>query len=351
VRRGGRTGYLAAALALAAAGALRAQTGAELAAQGVSAYRALEFDAAAALLRRGLGAAGTAVIPDSQRPGYLIYLGATELFRNRRDSAAAAFRQALQVDPRHRPDPLVFPPEVANTFDAVRRLTLYVRVAAPADTAFLLGDELYRVRLYASALHDVTVSVAGEDGRPLRRLYAGPVGDSLDVRWDGLDSTGRAPLEGRLVFEIVSRTSAGRQRTVRLPLATRVERDDTLALPGPAPDSLFLPERTAAGPALRALGAGLLAGAAAAVLPSLVAEDGRGTGGRIVVSASLGLAGIVGFFAERPGRPLPDHIAANAAVRAQWQRDLDRARAENARRRRDVRLRVTAGVQRAIEGL
>jgi hypothetical protein len=50
---------IAAALWLpAAARALPAQTAAELVTQGIAAYNALEYDAAAALLRRGLGTAG-----------------------------------------------------------------------------------------------------------------------------------------------------------------------------------------------------------------------------------------------------------------------------------------------------
>jgi hypothetical protein len=346
VRR--RPAVVAAALLVLAAARAPAQTAAELVTQGVTAYRALEFDAAAALLRRALAMTGGDALADTSRPGVWVYVGATDVFRGRRDSANTAFRQALLADPRHRPDPLVFPPEVANAFDAVRRGTAFVRVAAPRDTVIILGDQLYVARLYASALHDVAVELTLEDGRVARRLYAGPIGDSLDVRWEGLDSTGRAPLEGRLVFQVTSR-AAGRGRIVRLPLATRVVREDTLPHP-PAPAAAqLLPEREPAGPALRTLGAGVLTGLFAAVLPQLIAQDGGTASGRYVVAGALGTAGVIGFLAQRPGRVIPANVAANRAARDAWQREVAMAVAENARRRRDIGLQVTAGRATAIE--
>ena len=346
-----RAAVAAVALLALVAGSARAQTGQELVAQGLRSYRALEYDAAAALLRRGLAATGTGAVADSDRAGVLVYLGATEIFRNRRDSATTAFRQALQANPRHRPDPLVFPPEVANAYDAVRRTTTYIAVRVAPDTAIIVGDQLYTARLLASALHDIAVDVLQEDGRPVRRLYAGPIGDSLDVRWDGLDSTSHTPVEGRLVLQVVSRGATGaRGRTVRLPLATRTEREDTLPLPSALPDSTLLPERTPRGPALRSLGAGLAIGTMAIVLPSLIAEDGEGAGGRFVVAGAVSIAGVVGYLRARPGQPIPDNVAANQAVRNAWQRDLARAQAENARRKSDIHLRITAGHQRAIDG-
>src|SRR2546421_7029008 len=42
--------------------------------------------------------------------------GATELFRDRRDSALAAFRQIAVTDPKYHPSEIIFPPQVTGVF-------------------------------------------------------------------------------------------------------------------------------------------------------------------------------------------------------------------------------------------
>src|SRR2546422_11115323 len=95
---------------------LRAQSARELLGQGVKAYQALEYDAAAALLEESLGRDSAAGLADSLRARALTYLGATELFRGQRDSAAATFRHLVLLNPRYRPDALIFPPPGPNPF-------------------------------------------------------------------------------------------------------------------------------------------------------------------------------------------------------------------------------------------
>ena len=321
----------------------RAQSGRELLDQGVRAYRNLDFDAAAGFLRRSLVVPPAQALSDSARARALIYLGATEVFRGRRDSATAVFRRLLLVDPRARPDQLIFPPEVSNAYEAVRRVTKAVTIAVPADTEIQLGDELYPVRLYATSFHDVAVVVTREDGRVLRPLYTGPISDSLVVRWDGLDSAGTMPAVGRFRIVASSRDPQGRTvRQVQEPLETHTRVPDTLPHPAP-PDSGRLPERGSSGPALRALGAGLGAGLLVATLPSVVANGSDASGTRFVVAGAVSLTGIYGFLAQRPGRRIPANIAVNQAAREAWERRRDQVAQENATRRRNVRLRVLAG--------
>ena len=338
----GRSRTLAVALpVLMASPMLHAQTSSDLVTQGLAAYRALEYEQAVALLRRALTGTGPGAVPDSVRANGYVYLGAAELFRGRRDPAAAAFRRALVADPRHRPDSLVFPPQVTSVFDTVRRLTAYVRVRAP-DTSIAVGDQLYLVQLYASALHDATVDLKFEDGRTARRLYSGPLGDSLAVQWDGLDQAARAPLAGHLGLQVTSRSPAGQSRIVQIPLTVRVLPPDTLPDPPAPADSLFFPEQATAKAPYGTLAAGLISGLTAMVLPSFIAADGRGGSARYVVGGTLGLAGVVGFLTHRSTAG-PANVAANQALRDAWQREVEAVRAENERRRRYVRLQITAG--------
>ncbi|MGH7559665.1 MAG: hypothetical protein ACRENB_01465 [Gemmatimonadales bacterium] len=327
-------------------GRLSGQTGSDLIAQGLAAYRALDYDAAVTLLRRGLGANGT-TLSDSVRSDAYAYLGASELLRGRRDPADAAFRQALATEPRFRPDSLIFPPQVTDVFDEVRRQTAYVRIRAPKDTTITYGVDQYVVRLYASARHEGTVDIGPEAGRAARRLFAGPIPDSLDVRWEGTDGSGRAPLTGALALFVTSRPAGGGPpRVVRLPITVRSLRRDTLPVPE-RPAATPVVQQPARKPSNRAVGtlaAGVLAGLAAVMLPEVVAADGAGGSARYYVGGGLALAGLVGFAAQQGGSSRqPAAVSNDQAARDAWLRRADSVRSENVRIRRDVRLRITSG--------
>jgi hypothetical protein len=343
----GRVATLVVLFAGAAFSPAAAQTGDDLLSRGIAAYRALEYDVAAALLRRALSATGRGTLSISARAETYAYLAATEFYRNRPDSAGTAFRRALAADPRYRPDRLVFPPEVTAVFDAERRNTLYVRVDAPADTTITPDAESYVLRLHASSPHEISVDLAFEDGRSARRLYSGPVRDSLEVGWEGLAAEGEDPLEGRLAVLVTSRSGPSR-RTVRLPLLVRVLREDTLDHPLPPFDTLQL-RRTSARRALGALGAGVLSGVTAVTLPTLVASDRRGTAGRYVVGGTLTLAGVIAFISRRPRASSPGQERHVAEVEA-WEREVAAVVAENERRRGSARVRVTSRAAIVVEG-
>ena len=338
-----------ACVAAAAPSTLHAQAADELLAQGVRAYQGLEYDAAAGLLRRSLNLSGERPLADSGRVRAYMYLGATEIFRGRRDSALVAFRRLVLLDPRYRTDQLVFPPEVTNTFDAVRRAVPAVTAAA-TETEIALGESLYPVRLYASSFHEIQAVVTTEEGRLVRQLYIGPIADSLIVRWDGLDSTGTRPQRGRVQVVVVSRNSQGQpMRRVQLALETSARVPDSLPHPKPLSPAQLLPEHQPGGAAWRALIGGLVVGGAAAALPALVTGESEGSDARFVVAGTLTFTGLMGFFTQRPGKPLPKNIAANRATRDAWQKQANAVIEENSRRASDVHLKVTPGRLTRVE--
>lgn len=350
-----RRPLLLAAAALALGGArLAGQASPELIAQGLQAYRTLEFDNAAALLKRGLAGTSAGSMPDSARSDAYIYLGASEIMRGRKDLAEAAFRQALTVEPRFRPDSLIFPPQITDAFEQVRRNTAYVKVRAPRDTTITYGTDQYVVQLYSSARHEGTVEITGGTGRTPKRIYAGPIADSMTVRWEGTDVTGRAPLTGSAFLQVVSREQ-GRARTVRVPLTIQAVRRDTLPLPQRPTIAPITGQ--SGGPSNRALGAlglGILGGAAAIMVPELIASDGAGGSARYYIGGSLAFAGLLGFAVQqnRASTAATAASADRAAARDAWSRRVDSVRAENERIRRDVRLRITTGAsaERGGEG-
>jgi hypothetical protein len=339
------------AWALAAApSALRAQSSDSLLAPGVRAYKNLEFDLAAWLLRRDLAQLTAARAPAAQRAAGLAYLGAAELFRGKRDSAAAVFRRLVLLDPRYRPDRLVFPPEVTSLFDGVRLQTKTVTVEVPRDTTIVPGTGAFDIWIIASSFQTAEVTLRYTDGAPFRALYTGPIGDSLKVQWDGLDAAGAPPPVSRVVLRVASRAPTGELAgIVQIPLDLRLSRPDTLPWPPPPGDAQLLPERAKSGAAKRALLGGLLLSGAVAALPAVVGGTDTRSGPRIAVAGTLGLAGLFGYLVHRPGRPLVANMRANQTVRDAWQRRVATATAENARRRRDVRVVVRAGEPTAIQ--
>ena len=332
-------------LLLGGAQVLRAQSARELLGQGVRAYQALEYDAAAALLEESLGRDSSG-LADSLRARALTYLGATELFRGQRDSAVATFRHLVLLNPRYRPDELIFPPQVTNLFQEVRRATRAIAVAVPPVTELRTRIERFTARVLTSSLADVTVTLAREDGTLMRQLYSGPVADSLLVSWDGLTAAGTAATDGRYLLQVTPRTpTADGPRARQVLLEVKQEPPDTLAWP---PEPPFLPERTSSGPAFRSLAAGLVTGAAAVALPSIMAQGKDATGARFAVGAAVGIAGFVGFFAHKP-RPLEANVRKNASQRDAWMRKLDGVKTENATRLRTMRLVVRAGPETFAE--
>lgn len=324
--------------AAAAPHAVTAQRAAAALAQGVRAYDDLEFDGAAGLLRRALAFQGADALAPADAARALIYLAATELLRDRPDSARAVARTLVLANPRFHPDELVFPPQVLTLYEEVRRATPAVTARAPADTAIRAGTEALKVRLYASTFHDVAAVLAAEDGRVVRTLYAGPIGDSLDVHWNGLDSSGTGPPpNGHYAITVTSRDRQRRVvRILRLPLEVVRGRVDTLPHPAPPADSLRLPERRPMGPALRAFAPAALAGAAIAVLPSVVASGEDATGARFVVGGTVTVAGIVAFLSHRPGRSIPGNAAHNRTLRDAWRREVAEVSRRNVDRARGM---------------
>ncbi|HXY69379.1 MAG TPA: hypothetical protein VEH62_08000 [Gemmatimonadales bacterium] len=318
-------------------------------ARGVQAYQNLDYDSAAVLLRGALASPGAATLSDSVRVRALVFLGATELYRDRRDTAAALFGRALRIDPRYHIDQLVFPPEVTGLFQQVRAITRAVTVVVPADTEMGAPRDLLPIRLYAASFHPVDVAMMRLDGTRLRTVYQGNVGDSLLVTWDGRAQDGNPPDSGRYTLQVDSRSAEGRiVRTVQIPLdISRVKRD-TLPLPPPPPASRFRPEHRPGTNGVRGAVAGAVGVLAVVALPSLVAGKFEASGDRLLVAAGFGAAGFLGFRAQRGPQPIPENIAANRTIRVAWQHQVDSVHTQNVSRRQEIRLRVRSGTAQII---
>jgi hypothetical protein len=329
----------------------RAQAPADQLSRGVRSYQNLDFDNAATSLRAALAQTGPAALSDSDRARAMVYLGATELYRGRRDSAAAAFGRLLVRDPRYRVDQLLFPPEVTGLFQQVRLTTRAASVTAPPLTQLRRPGDQLAVWVFTPSSQPVTVAVLRPNGVPLRSLYQGEIGDSLRITWDGRTADGALPDSGRYLLRVDARGDDGKVvRSVGLPLDIVQVRRDTLPSPVPFADSLLKPEFRAGTSGYRGLMTGLAAATAVVVLPPVLASKAGGMSERYVVAWALGTAGLFGFQSQRRPQPIAENIAANQALRLAWQRQADSVRAENQARRRNVGLNIRAGTWRPVAG-
>ncbi|UCF20871.1 MAG: hypothetical protein JSU87_05545 [Gemmatimonadota bacterium] len=331
-----------AVLSIAIPATARAQSATYLLEQGIRAYNELELNDAVDLLERALRFSENGGLTRTDRARALTYIGAIQVFRGDADSAATVFRNLVVTDPRYTPDELIFPPEVTSIFQAVRRETKVVALEADSESQFQIGDGWFSVWLFASSDHFITAEIRREDETPTRVLYTGPIAESLQLRWDGRDANGEPAATGDYVLSVVSRDSLRRTlRTVRMPLDIELESPDTLDFPTLPPDSLFRPVHSSSRPGFEALAGGLLAGAAAFLLPSVVAPDDIDvSAGGYVVAGALAVAGITGFLVSGPGEVLDDNVEYNESLRRQIQQRSEEISRQNAELRNQVGLRI-----------
>jgi FlgD Ig-like domain len=335
-------------------GVLRAQSASALLEQGIRAYSVHEYDGGSYLLRRALAVEGANALGPTEAARALMYLTATEVARNERDSALATARRLIVLDSRYRPDQGTFPPDVIAVYQEARRSAPTVSIHAVGDTAIRPGADAFVVRLGATTSPEVTATVNGADGRLVRRLYTGAFRDSVDVRWNGLDESGNAPPDGRYAIIVTPsardrRSGAGGSNwTLRLPLELSRPPIDTTPLPPAPSDSLMRPERGDVRGAVRALAPGLAAAVAIVALPSLVSSGDHASSGRLVVGGSVAIAGVAAFLSHHPGQPIAANTQYNRSLRETWRRNAAEISRRNADRVRSAKMIIRPGAPSLI---
>jgi hypothetical protein len=307
-------------------------------------------------LRRALAVEGSGALGTADVSKALMYLTATEVARNQRDSALAAARRLIVLDGRYRPDQQTFPPEVIAVYQDARRAVPAVSIRASGDTAIRPGAEAFVVRLGATTSPEVTATITGSDGRVVRTLYTGAFRDSIDLRWNGLDAAGNAPPDGRYALVVTPtareqrRGGGGATWSLRLPLELARPAVDTIPLPAAPPDSLLRPERGDMKGALRVLAPGIAAAAAIFVLPNVVASGDHASNARLIVGGSVAIAGVAAFLSRHPGQRLSGNTQYNRNLRDNWRRNSAEIARRNADRLRQAKMIIRPGAPSLVTG-
>lgn len=258
--------------------AAQAQPAGAIFAQGLRAYQQLELTSAARLFRLALSVHSADSLSTSERADALMYLYAAEVLASRRDSAAAVSARLLAVQPRYEPDALVFPPEIIAAFERRRRDVKVVQGRIDGSPVLLPRGEPLRVVLVASSYHPVLATVL-RDATPYVTIYDGPIEDSLDVAWNGLDADGNDAPAGRYSVQVASRDARGRTlRSFRLPFEVHANAAPVIAA-APEPSA---PEPARAGSAMMfsvAGGVGLYSGTSTSSSAGTLSLSGVGLAG------------------------------------------------------------------------
>lgn len=321
---------------LAAPGIGRAQNGSpeRVLDQGIAAYRDLEMESAGWLLRQALAGDRMAA---RERVTALSYLGAAEFYRDRRDSALAAYGQLIRLEPWHRLDRLVFGPDVQTVFEEARRRTPVAEVRA-AKASFAADAAGLPIHVRVNTPHVVAVTLESVNGAVLDTVFRDRVRDSTTVYWGARATAGgRAPVGG-YVIGVTSLDGRGRAGSrSALPVQVTRSPEDPLGLPGrPA----LLPETQPAGPAFARLGLGLAAATAAWFVTPVFTDNAAP---QVALALTFGAAGVLGFVDARPGKPLPDNAVKNRVALEAWEARVARVRAENGRRAEGGTVTVEVG--------
>jgi hypothetical protein len=326
-----------------------AQAPATLMNEGLAAYDDLEFALAARLLRRAVFPDAEPALSTAQMERALVYLGASEVLLGEQNQAAETFRGLVLANPRYRPDELVFPPRVTRLYGEVLQTTKAVDLEAPPRMLLVTRTERIGFQVFPTSEHRIRAAIVTNDGATVRVLYDGVIEGPRTLAWDGLDGRGRPPAPGNYRLEIESMVTQGNTlRSVWMPITLEARAMETVATSSTPPESMLKAEKRSAVPGLSILIPSAVV-SAALIIPAL-GSDAENSGARITVGAAVGLGGLIGFVLMRPGAELPDNVAYNDSLRADWSRRSVEAERENRERQGITRFMVYTGPPRRVEG-
>jgi hypothetical protein len=308
-------------LVVAASPAVGAQTEtADLLHQAQELYERIEIERAVPVLRQLVSPSWPHEITQEQRVQAYTYLGASLALLGVRDSALLYFRGAIERDPFTDLDARRFTPAQVALFQQARRLTF--AVAARPVAAARIDPRTERVTFVVVTTHAafLRVELRPADGQPPMVLFRDMNDGMREMPWDGLLPGGRLAPPGRYELAVVGRSELlGRSDSMRVYFTVAHETpplEDTLPELGPAQ---LLPERLTASAGRHDLLKGLGVAVGALLVSSVAANGDLGHGGRVLVIAVSGTAGIAGVTAvlgTRHEPALPANVEENRVRRA-----------------------------------
>ena len=300
------------------------------------AYNSLAYSQAITLARK---ASRERLSPDDQARAFeLLAFSYASLDSTRQ--ATEAFKQSLLLNPDRALDAGRISPKITSAFALALAQVLVLRDLRIDTTEFVAGAGALPIRFTVTRTARLRTRLVGPGGAITvdSALGEGPV----RLQWNGFLSNGQPPARGD--YRLIVEASAGRDSyAASLPVRIDPGAVDTLPHLSRLPGHELLPETVVPPRSWKPVGLALMA-TSVALGGSLALENSKlGGGGRREILTIGAGAALVGFLAtvKKPA-PVPAraNILYNSLVREQLARRNGEIAAENAARRRQVKLAI-----------
>jgi len=329
---------------LSASSRLSAQTNSTLR-RASQAYSSLSFAEAITLVRQAsrerLGS------EDQARAYELLGFAYASLDSSRQ--ATEAFKQVLLLNPDRGLDAGRVSPKITSAFALALAQVLILRDVTIDTTEFVAGSGTLPISFSVTRTAKLRTRLVGPGGEV---TVDSALGEGLvRLSWNGLMSNGKPPVRG--AYRIIVEASAGRDSyAAAVPLWIEPGSVDTLPHLKSLPGYNLLPEKVLPPRSWKPVGLALMA-TSLALGGSLALENSKlgGGGRREILTIGTGAA-IVGLLAtvKKPAPvPAQANILYNSLVREQLARRNAEIAAENASRRRQVKLGIVPQARRGTK--
>jgi hypothetical protein len=300
------------------------------------AYNSLSYAEAITLARRA--ARERLTLEDQARAYELLAFSYASLDSTRQ--ATEAFKQALLLNPDRVLDASRISPKITSAFALALAQVLVLRDLRIDSAEFIAGSGAVPIRFTVTRTARLRTRLIGPGGEITvdSTLGEGPV----RLQWNGLLSHGRPPVRGN--YRLIVEASAGRDSyAASLPLRIDPGAVDTLAHLTRLEGYDFLPETVVPPRSWKPVGLALMA-TSVALGGSLALESSKlGGGGRreiLTIGTGAALVGLLATMKKPAAVPARANILYNSLVREQLARRNAEIAAENALRRRQVKLAI-----------
>jgi hypothetical protein len=254
--------------------------------------------------------------------------------------ATEAFKQVLLLNPDRALDASKVSPKITSAFALALAQVLVLRELRVDSTEFVAGNGALPIRFTVTRTAKLRTRLIGQGGEITIDSALGQ--GVIRLAWNGLLRNGRPPAGG--TYRVIVEASAGRDSyAASIPLRIVAGAVDTLPHLTSLPGYNLLPETVVPPRSWKPVGLALMA-TSLAIGGSLALESSKlGASGRQEILTIAAGAAVVGLFAtlKKPAPvPAQANILYNSLVREQLARRNTEIAAQNAERRRQVKLTV-----------
>lgn len=300
------------------------------------AYSSLSYVEAIALARK----ASRERLSPADQARYYELLGFAYASLDSTRQATEAFKQVLMLNPDRGLDATRISPKITSSFALALAQVLVLREVKVDSTEFVAGVGSLPIRFHVTRTARLRTRIVGPSGQMTVDSALGE--GAVSLAWNGLLANGLPPESG--TYRVMIEATAGRDSYASaVTLWVEAGTVDTLPHLTGLPGYDLLPETVMPARSWKPVGLALMA-TSLALGGSLALESSKlGGGGRreiLTIGAGAALVGVLATLKKPAPAPAHANILYNSLVREQLTRRNAEIAAENATRRRQVKLGI-----------